>query len=380
MSITPIIVNYHTAAFLPPLLGDLAGHEKIETICIVDNSGEITHRFLQTALPREAAGPHVPKINLITPGRNIGFAAGVNLAADQSRSDYILLINPDCRLTAGSIDHLLNACQQYRAVVAGPRFFWDDARQFMLPPSQGTASWMEYALAVSDISQVDHNLLSFYWQMRHERFWSQKTPFAEPFLSGACLLIDRAWACEAGRTVLDDRFFLYYEDNDVCVRAVNDGCPPLCVPDAHVVHYYNQAAEPDETKAGLMAESLEKYRNKYYPHVIWHLENTGDRLADPVPETAGNLFSWEPFVPGGRLFFEFGVNMHFVPFAQARIFSVTASGTAPGTTTVTASGWPGQFVFPADIWDRLADGTYYSRLRDDIKGTIKLWKWQKKTA
>lgn len=368
MSITPIIVNYHTAAFLPPLLRDLAWHEKIGTICVVDNSGEIEYSFLESALPGNVVESYGPKINLITPGRNTGFAAGVNLAADRSESDYVLLINPDCRLTAGCIDRLLEACREYRAAVAGPRFFWDDDRQFMLPPSQGTSSWMEYALAVSDISRADRNLLSFYWEIRHERFWSKKTPFAEPFLSGACLLIDRSWICSQGGKVLDDRFFLYFEDNDVCLRAVKDGRPPLCVPDAHVVHYYNQAPDPNDTKAGLMARSLDKFRHKYYPNVIWHLENTAGDPADPAAsDVMNNLFTWEPFVPTGRLFFEFGLNTHFVPFAQTRI--------VPGP----GHRWPGRFSFPAGIWNRLADGTYYSRLRDDLKGVVKLWKWRKKT-
>ncbi|MBF0200713.1 MAG: hypothetical protein HQK66_05270, partial [Desulfamplus sp.] len=203
MGVSAIIVNYHNASYLPGLLGDLHGCDLVEEIFIVDNSGDIddsfaTHNFSaagnfttvgnvsetgnfptagnvseacnfptaghfsetgnfptagnvseagnfptagnvsETGNFSSAPSPSfAPKI--LRPGRNMGFGAGVNMAAKAAGCDYLLVINPDVRLLDGCIKALMDAALDYGSLLTGPRFYWDRAAKYRLPPSQGTS-------------------------------------------------------------------------------------------------------------------------------------------------------------------------------------------------------------------------------------------------
>lgn len=358
MSISAIVVNYHTALLLPGVLSDLLGHSAVEKIYIVDNSGEV-----------DCAGMENSHVKVLKPGRNIGFGAGVNFAAKEIKNKFILIVNPDVRFLNGCIDHLLAAALDNNAVLTGPRFFWDDKKKFRLPPSQGTSSWMDFALASAHANRLDADSISFYWQLRHQRFWERDDPFIEFFLSGACVLIDREWAFRNhNNKIFDERFFLYFEDNDISVRAMNDGRPPLCVPAAEALHYYAQSREPEKGKASLMEISHKEFKKKYYGDMNYSLHNEG--VFDLDLNGTGKLinktsFNLKGLHPRGKLYFEIGINPVFIPFVQADIFY--------------PAGYFNEkfFTIPEDIWKRLAKGTYYSRIRDSIKGILKIWKWQK---
>jgi len=351
-AVNSIIVNYHTAALLPGLLGDLLDHAAMESIFIVDNSGELDN----------AAFRDQRRITLLQPGENIGFAAAVNIAAERLSGDYLLLVNPDIRLFPGCLDHLLAAAREHHAALTGPRFFWDEEKKFRLPPSQGASCWFDFALASADQNRLDAEHLSFYWQMRHERFWEKTEPFAEPFLSGACVLVDRQWACRNGRALFDPRFFLYFEDTDLSVRATFAGRALICVPAAEALHYYDQSPAPEKSKGELMAATHQEFKRKYYPKVSHMFEQPEGYK--PVIEDLGDWvmppeFSWTSGEPGGRLYFEIGVNPIFIPFAQTELLE----GEAP--------------LIPAALWERQAKGIYFARIRDCMKGTLKRWQWRK---
>ncbi|MBF0202848.1 MAG: glycosyltransferase family 2 protein [Desulfamplus sp.] len=370
MSVSAIIVNYHTSKYLPELIDDLIALKDIEQIFIVDNSSEIDGSFLSNYF---VSYPH--RIELIKPGKNLGFGAGVNLAASRASSEYLLVINPDVRLFPDCLTHLLEAARKYGSVLTGPRFFWDDAKKYKLPPSQGASSWLDYAFEAAGGSRLEFEHLSFYWQMCHERFWSYTTPFTELFLSGACVLINRQWAMESLSAVFDERFFLYFEDNDISLRAHFNGVPPLCVPAAEALHHYDQSPSPEKSKADLMAQSHIQFSEKYYGGMTYLL-NKKDTYLPEISDMGLNTspFSFdtkclEPSV--GNLYFEIGVNPCFVPFAQTdiKVTQTDIKGLYENKIDV--------FTLDSTIWNRLAKGIYYGRARDSIKGTLKIWKWQK---
>ncbi len=357
MSITAIVVNYYAASLLKGVLSDILGHPAVDKVYIVDNSGEVDSSAMENS-----------RVKIIKPGKNIGFGAGVNLAAEKIKTRFILIVNPDVRLCHGCIDNLLKTALDNNAVLTGPRFFWDDKKQFRLPPSQGASSWMDFALASSHVNRLDAEHLSFYWQLRHQRFWEMHEPFIEFFLSGACVLVDRKWAFQNNNSIFDKRFFLYFEDNDISVRAMFDNCPPLCVPAAQAVHYYAQSPEPKKGKGSLMEASHRKFKNKYYDGMTFSFKNS--KIFDFDIEDMGQLssnrgFNLKGLNPGGRSYFEIGVNSVFVPFVQADVACTLGHFNEK------------MFTISEDVWERLSKGIYFSRIRDSIKGTLKIWKWQK---
>jgi GT2 family glycosyltransferase len=353
MTVTAVMVNYKTARLAGALCGHLRGHPEISAVMVVDNSGEIEKTAIQGQFPGA---------KVLGMGANAGFGKGVNLGLMQAASEWALVINPDVRLEKNCISRLIEGADQFGAVLAGPRFYWDAAHQFRLPPATGDFLGMNAALQAAACFELDARLAKFYWQVRHERFWSAGEPFFEPFLSGACLLVHMPWVRKNGGLLFDERFFLYYEDTDLCARAVLDEAIPLCVPAAEAVHYYNQSPAPMGEKAAAMERSAQQFTEKYYPGQKG-MEISGTARPFEIPDlggiTAPPVFDLEAEGPGSRLFFEIAMNPLFVPFVQC-------------------DAGPGRFYFPQTVWTRLAPGRYYSRIRSPYTNQEKVWQWEKR--
>lgn len=349
MSVSAIIVNYHSAALLPPLVDQLEACRLVGQVIVADNSGELA-----------GEPPPGPGVEIVASSANCGFGAAVNRVLERTRGRWLLVLNPDLRLCEGAVEAMVSAAQAQGTPLVGPRFFWDDACRFRLPPATGTCLWLHTAWHVAERLPLDRELFSFYWCLRHERFWEAAEPFFEPFLSGACLLVERGWVFSGlkGR-LFDERFFLYFEDTDLCARALQQGIRPLCVPGAKVVHYWDQSPSPGTPKQRFMAEAHARFLEKHgakeacLPSIARHPEEPPENLGELIgPPT----FAWDR-VPEGT-WFEIGVNSLLVPFAQA---SIQDAG----------------FVFPEEIWTRLADGVYHARLRHSVAGILKRWTWKK---
>ena len=350
--ITAIIVNYHTASLLPVLIKGLLEDSLVGQIILVDNSEDE---------PALSLLPCSPRLRIIINEENRGFGPAVNQALEYAEGDWILIVNPDVRLEDGCLDHLVNAARTCDTPLVGPRFYGDDRRIFRLSPATGSCLWFDLANMNAGKYALDAELLIFYWTIRHERFWAEKEPFFEPFLSGACLLVNTQWIMSNGGKLFDDNFFLYFEDTDLCARAVLDGVRPLCVPRAEAIHYYDQSPSPSEPKSQLMARAHSIFIKKHYGELPPLHAHSGDffpRIVDLGTAVTPPTFEVEKQVVRENPVFEMGVNPWLVPFAQASVED-------------------NFFEFPADAWDRLASGVYYGRFRDPLYGIVRLWRWSK---
>jgi len=154
---------------------------------------------------------------------------------------------------------------------------------------------------------------------------------------------------------------VYFEDTDLCVRALNEKATVLCVPQAKAVHYYDQSPPVEKSKGSLMSESLEAFRAKYYGDVSFPALEDVSYLPDIVDlgeVSDPPVFHRETTQIPEAYFFEIGVNPFFVPFIQADA----------GQESV---------YLPKDVWQRLSPGQYFSRIRGKISGVRKVWTWKK---
>ncbi|WP_295543264.1 glycosyltransferase family 2 protein [uncultured Thiohalocapsa sp.] len=347
-----IIVNYHTGQLLPALLDALAASPQVAETLIIDNSPD------DAALVELAARP---KVQVLAPGVNLGFATAVNQAAARLPLPWWLIINPDARPLPGSVAALLRAARRHDVLIVGPRAFWDDDCRWRLPPASGDSWWWQQGAGAAAAYRLDAQLLSFYWRLRHERFWSRSEPFAEPFLSGGCLLVRNDPAHFPGGRVFDQRFFLYYEDTDLCAGMLGDEQRMLCVPDASIVHYWDQS--PRSAKTRYMADASNLFFDKHY-----EMQPPGGPLTDrdrPWPgEDLGTLSASPELACKGDaqrsgMQLEVGINPHLVPFVQ-RDFNPDASPFTPAH------------------WRRLASGAYFAQLRvPDEPYPLQRWRWRK---
>ena len=355
MNTTAIIVNYHTSSFLPPLLKVLNSGPEISEIIVADNSAEAGLAEILSDFS---------KVRLMVFPENIGFAAAVNRAAENCDSDWFLLINPDTLPDKGFLIKLIRGAEQSDALIAGPRFFWDNDKKYKLPPSLGYSLLVQMGMETANNFKLDAKLLQFYWTLRFDRFWKETEPFYEPFLSGGCLLIKNDKTFFKDGKIFDERFFLYYEDTDLCIRAMMNNRTMVCVPDAHVVHYWNQS--PSQQKGRFMQESNQLFMEKYYQKNLTGLDSKKHHQAqntESYTKDYGEIFEAPMFLVDkkhelGNLFFEIGVNPIFVPFAQTDV-----------KTPV--------FEISPEVWEIMSPGLYFGRIRNSLNKTIGKWKWKK---
>jgi N-acetylglucosaminyl-diphospho-decaprenol L-rhamnosyltransferase len=219
--VTAIVVTHRSAVHLPACLEALAGAAAglaVERVVVDNASGDGT-----PALVTRLA----PGARLIVNDANRGFAAAVNQAARTARGRHLLLLNPDARPLPGCVSRLAAELDgRPEAALAGPQLVGPDGADL---PSAWPAPGL---LTLAYDALLLHNL------MPRSRLRlvtaSDEDPLDVECLSGACLLVRRTAFESLGG--LDERFFIYYEDTDLGVRARAVGHRLRLVPAARAVH------------------------------------------------------------------------------------------------------------------------------------------------
>jgi len=227
-----VIVNWNTCELLRACLASLpaATGELDDEVFVVDNGS----RDGSVAMVRE----RFPQVRLIAAGANLGFARANNLALERTTGRAVLLLNPDTVCPPGSLAQLLAAADAH-------------------PDHGGCGPLLVGADGEPTTSYGNFPALRFPWLRpiaglplgRRWRQWSCFTHVprrGEPdrtvaYVVGACLLITRAALERVGS--LDERFFLYFEETDWCLRARRAGLPVRLVTGVEVVHLEGRAAE-----------------------------------------------------------------------------------------------------------------------------------------
>lgn len=220
-----VIVSANSARWLDDCLGSLfdhAGDIDLEAI-VVDNAS--------TDGTRELVESHFPETQVVS-SPNLGFAYGNNRGLELAHARYLLLLNPDTRVVEGSFRELIDLLDARPEVgLAGVRQvsaegeLWPTIRRF---PSASRA--------------LGEALFSERWPI-HPRWAGERvldpsvygTEVEQDWPCGAFMLIRREALLSAG--LLDERFFLYSEEPDLCLRLKNAGWQIRHLPQMTIVHH-----------------------------------------------------------------------------------------------------------------------------------------------
>ncbi|WP_460520376.1 glycosyltransferase family 2 protein [Flindersiella endophytica] len=226
---TAIVVTYDSAAHITRCLTAL--RQTGLAIQVVDNAS--TDSTLRTV-----ARNH-PGVWLRGNDSNLGFAAAVNQALAEVRTDVAVLVNPDCVVAPGSIRILLQTLRDHpEAGIVGPRLVGPDGRPrisahpfeswrtvlasrfggSLLPVRVRRLCSGRYRRAAYDACQAGH----------------PTPPVAVDWLSGACLAIRTELLTKLGG--LDAGYFMYYEDEELCLATWRHGASVLYQPAAQAMH------------------------------------------------------------------------------------------------------------------------------------------------
>lgn len=252
--ISVILVNYYTARHTINAVASVTAQHAVATpeIIVVDNSvNDAEHALLKAQLPGE--------VTHIRSRENTGFASACNLAFAQSGGEFVLLLNPDARLLPGALSKLADSLTRHPdAGAVGPRVYWDDDCQFLMPPSTYPSLSGFYREAVSRAIPRLFAYPSLHFRKKALQTWTCTTAIPVEALSGGHVLIRREAIHRCGG-LFDPRFFMYWEDTDLMHRLKKHGYRLYLEPGAGCLHYY----EHSHAKDRLIAEGWPAYQHKH---------------------------------------------------------------------------------------------------------------------
>lgn len=221
-SIGVAIVTHNSAPHISSCLASLpeaALGNPLRVVLVDNHSEDDTVRIARSARP---------DLVVIEQEDNPGFAQAVNRAATLlTDCRYVLLLNPDATLRAGSLETLVAALEASpRAAACGPHLRYPDGRhQISARPLPTLAGVIYDALLLYHLRRCPDLV---------EQFPAGQEAAEVDCVSGACMLIRReSFDALQG---FDEMFFLYGEDVDFCARLRAMGRTLLVAPAAVVVH------------------------------------------------------------------------------------------------------------------------------------------------
>jgi N-acetylglucosaminyl-diphospho-decaprenol L-rhamnosyltransferase len=220
-----LIVTYNSRPLIGTLLNGLARQlDGLNAeVVLVDNASHDG-----TA---DAVAEHHPWVRLIRSAQNLGFAAGNNLAARHATGRVLLLLNPDALPARGCVARGLALMDSDPGVgLAGARLLADDGAT--QPSARMFPSLMQEAIVLSGLAA---RFPKSRWFGRLDRTWADPASAAPvDWVPGAFALVRRDLFDRLGG--FDERFFLYYEEVDLCRRIHAAGYRVQYWPELRVQH------------------------------------------------------------------------------------------------------------------------------------------------
>jgi GT2 family glycosyltransferase len=233
MKISVLVVSFNVQQYLRECLSSLQDTPDVDVVVVDNASGDGSAAMVRRAFPR---------VRLVAQDRNTGFSAAVNTAARLADGDAFLLLNPDARLPPGALQAMaLSLRERADAWALGFRQV-DEEGVFQL--SFGFRPTLPAEL-FRRVLQV--NLDRGASRLARALDLITQRAVAVPWVSGSALLVWRDAFVRVGG--FDERFFLYFEDFDFCLRLGQAGGRIYYDPAVTVVHHRGACAKTAESAA-----------------------------------------------------------------------------------------------------------------------------------
>jgi N-acetylglucosaminyl-diphospho-decaprenol L-rhamnosyltransferase len=256
--IDAVVVSYNSSDHLRNCVVALAAVPGVRVI-VADNDSSDGSLDTISDLP----------VTVLALERNGGFAFGCNRGSEAGDAPFVLFMNPDARLDEASVRALARVLEEDEDVgIVGPRLLRDDGslilsqRRFPTPASTFARALMLHRLLprASWASEENPDVEAY------------DRPGAPGWISGACMLARRSVLEQIDG--LDEGFFLYCEDKDLCRRIRDAGYDVRYEPGAVCMHTEGASA-PRPRLLGILAASRVRYARKHGGRVAAGLERVG---------------------------------------------------------------------------------------------------------
>jgi hypothetical protein len=254
--LTVVVVSFNTARLLEGCLAalerSLAASPGLEArVVVVDNASPDG----STDLVRR----RFPSVELRQLDRNVGFAAANNLVLRELSSPIALLLNPDTEVIGDAPAALIRFLRAHpRAGVVGGRLVYGDGAF-----QHSCFAFPTLAMSFLDFFPLNHRLINSRLNGRYPRRWYEQ-PFRIGHPLGAAMAVRRTALDQAG--LMDEGFFMYCEEVDLCRRIGAAGWEIWYTPDATIVHHEAQATRQFRGEMLLqLHKSRFRFFGKHYP-------------------------------------------------------------------------------------------------------------------
>lgn len=242
MTVTAVVVNYNTRRLLEGCLKSLSAWPEV---VVVDNAS--------TDGSAEMVSDRFGAVKLVRNKRNVGFGTGANAGIVQATGDLVLLLNPDTWVTSGISEILERFFSEHpEAGIAGcglldsegrtlvsARRFYTLKRLIARRMAPGSGTVREFEMLES----------------------GHTAPRRTDWVAGTGMALRKDLFDSIGG--FDDRFFLYFEDVDLCLRAWLSGSEVWYLPNAHIYHGERRASARECRALGHHLKSWVAFDHKW---------------------------------------------------------------------------------------------------------------------
>ncbi len=248
------IVSYNTRALVLDCLKSVfeaSGKVTVEVILVDNNSRDGT---------TEAVREQYPTMQLIVNQQNRGFSKAVNQALEMSGGRYLLMLNSDTRLQPRALEHMVTCLDQEPDIGAVGCTQWtEDGRMYQSCfPFPSVRDHLTYAAFFRRCAPRLQGALAS--KLAIDCSQSQDVDW----INGACLMVRRDLMKACGG--LDEGYFMYFEDIDLCRVIRQKGYRIRHVADAGVTHLIGRSGVGHREQLNLIWElSRIRYVEKHFP-------------------------------------------------------------------------------------------------------------------
>lgn len=255
MKLSVVIVSFNTKELLKKCLESIKGSGLKASdyeVIVVDNASQDGSV--------EMVKEEFPEVKLIVNQENLGFAKANNQALKQVYGEYCLLLNSDTQVKPGALEKLVEFAEKHpEAGVIGARLLNPDGS---IQPS------------VYHLPTIWRAILEYWLGMEgeYEKYAVTGTnPVSVEAVTFACALIPKITIEKIG--LLDERYFMYFEDLDYCWRVRQAWLKVYYLSTAEVNHYHGASGKGSSATYRYLLESSKIYNGqlKYWflTFIIW---------------------------------------------------------------------------------------------------------------
>ncbi len=243
MKISFILVNYRSRDFLQQCLDSLFEHAPSlsHEIIIVNNDKELLSDFSKN-----------PGLKIIENGKNIGFGRACNLAVQASIGDVLFFLNPDTKILTSDLAAVIEPLNNPAIAITAPLLITNSGTIQPWSAGQEITPW--------------RTLLNNLGDKQDAFFQKQVVPSEADWVSGGAFAVRKKTFLECGG--FDEKFFLYFEDIDLCKRLRSIGKKIAILPSVKVLHFGGKSVLNTKKQKEFYYQSQDYYFKKHFGTVL----------------------------------------------------------------------------------------------------------------